>query len=306
MSRPGLGSRRPVASEDLSFLTSIGGGPDRSAEIEQIPLDLVDESEWLCLRERPFPGVGRLASQIKKHGQTTPAFVRPAEEGRFELVSGYRRTAALRSIQAPTLLARIYRGLSDDDAYALAVSENADRDDLTSWERAKACQRLSAQGRSNLDIAAMFQWSDDRQVRNHIRLAAEAPAPVAQALQSDSLSTTHALALMRLNSAPFSAEDAERITSLVIGREMSVRATQAFLEAEALRVSGAAQPKARSSQTAVRVKQLRSGGFQLSAKVTADLSSEDLAQVTNELKKLLKQIKTLQNAKDSAESDSEQ
>lgn len=305
MSRPGLGSRRPVASEDLSFLTSIGGGPDRSAEIEQIPLDLVDDSELLCLRERPFPGISQLAAQIKKHGQTTPVFVRPKEDGRFELVSGYRRTAALRSIQAPTLLARIYRGLTDDEAYALAVSENADRDDLTSWERAKACHRLHQQGRSYLDIAAMFQWTDDRHVRNHIRLATEAPTPVAEALQQGALGASLALDLMRLASAPFSDDDAARITSLVIAKEMSVRATRAFLETEALRLTGASRPKNRSAQAPIRVKKLRAGGFQLSAKVTADLSSEDLAQVTTELKKLLKQVRALQSERQSDSEDSE-
>lgn len=296
MNRPGLGSRRPMASEDLSFMTSIGGGPDRSTEIEHVPLDRVEESEFLCLRERPFPGIEQLAAQVRKHGQTTPVFVRPMDDGRFELVSGYRRSAALRSIQAPTILARIYRGLTDDEAYDLAVSENADRDDLTDWERAKACERLSERGRSHEDIARMFKWKDDRQVRNHIRLAGTSPRSVAEALQAGHLQATHALALLRMNEPPFSASDAVRITALVIERGLSVRGIQSYLDAEALRLVGRkATPNQRPQRQAIRVRDLKAGGFQVSARVTSSTSPEELDLVTSELKKLLRQLKTLRN-----------
>lgn len=291
MNRPGLGPRRPSVSEDLSFLTSLGGGPDRSVEIEQIPLMEIAEAERFCLRERPFPAVDDLAASIREQGQTTPLFVVPREGAGFELIAGYRRFAALSMLGAPTALARIFRGLTKEQAFALAVSENSERDDLTDWERAKTCLRLRDQGTSSADIARLFGWRDERQAQNHIRIASTASPLLRAALQSGGgFSMTHALALTKATEAmELSPEEQGKVVQQVVDRQMSVRDLETMLSRFR---RPPAQGGSKAPPEAWTMKELRSGGFSFRGK--ADPSNpEALDLLASELRAALKKVSAL-------------
>lgn len=303
MNRPGLGPRRPSVSEDLSFLTTIGGGPDRSVEIEQIPLMEIAEAERFCLRERPFPAVDDLAASIREQGQTTPLFVVPREGAGFELIAGYRRFAALTSLGAPTALTRVFRGLTEEQAFALAVSENSERDDLTDWERAKTCLRLREQGTSATDIARLFGWRDERQAQNHIRIASTASPMLRAALQGGGFSMTHALVLTKATEAmELSPEEQGRVVQQAVDRQMSVRDLENMLSRLRRSPTGG-KPKA--SPEAWTMKELRSGGFSFRGK--ADPSNpEALDLLASELRAALKKVTALRRQAAVSESPSEE
>ena len=78
---------------------------------------------------------------------------------------------------------RVYRGLTDEEAYDLAVSENQDRDALTDLERAEICVRLKNAGRSIAEIGQQMGWQGDASVYRHLRVAKEAPPILKEALQ---------------------------------------------------------------------------------------------------------------------------
>lgn len=193
MSRLGDMTPKPA---DLAFFTKNPTGPASGAEIQTLPLSAITESDQLCLRTPPFPGIEELALSIKEAGQSTPLFVRPMGS-QFELISGYRRHAALKHLKAPSALARIFRTLSDSEAYALAISENADRNDLTDWERALACKRMRDDGLSIEEIANRFNWKSRKNVELHLRAQREAFPALAAALQAGSLTLSHAIALLQ-------------------------------------------------------------------------------------------------------------
>jgi ParB-like chromosome segregation protein Spo0J len=69
----------------------------QDASTKEVSLSLIRESDRLRLRQPPYPRIEELAAQIKEHGQTTPMFVRPLH-GLYELISGYRRRAALEKL----------------------------------------------------------------------------------------------------------------------------------------------------------------------------------------------------------------
>src|SRR5687768_10892157 len=94
-----------------------------NVEIKEVLLSLIQESDRLRLRQRPYAGVDELAADIRARGQTTPLFVMPLGDGCYELISGYRRRAALELLKAQTALVRIYRRLDSEQAYDLAISE---------------------------------------------------------------------------------------------------------------------------------------------------------------------------------------
>ncbi len=92
------------------------------ASIEQrVPLGRV---RWAPeAAPRPIRGVARLAANIKRFGQLTPIVVRPAGEG-FELVTGFRRMAALQAAGVTHARVRVVPDLDDATAAALYVAEN--------------------------------------------------------------------------------------------------------------------------------------------------------------------------------------
>ncbi len=97
--------------------------------MERIPLDAISPDTTFRLREPT--GVPELASAIGRLGQLEPVDVRPlpadvragGDAGhRFQLVAGFRRVEALRLLQRDTALARVHEGLSDQDAWAVALA----------------------------------------------------------------------------------------------------------------------------------------------------------------------------------------
>ncbi|MEO1686322.1 MAG: ParB N-terminal domain-containing protein [Pseudomonadota bacterium] len=98
-----------------------------------------------------------LVASIAEHGQRTPAEVVPLPEGRFGLVSGWRRLQALRALHAHTgdakfatlravVRARDETGLPDPAAYVAMVEENEVRLGLTPYERGRVAVRAVEAG----------------------------------------------------------------------------------------------------------------------------------------------------------------
>lgn len=92
-------------------------------------------------------------------GQKTPATVRPSKtkKGKFELIVGYRRFAALKSlfdagpneegtIPCPTIMCAVREGMSDFEARLENIGENIERVDLKSADTAWALADLKSRG----------------------------------------------------------------------------------------------------------------------------------------------------------------
>lgn len=191
-----------------------------------------------CLRQRPFAQIDGLAADIEARGQTTPLFVRPRHE-KQQLLSGYRRFDALRKAGVRSAIVRVYRGLSDEEAYDLAVSENQERDALTDLERAEICVRLKAAGRTVAEIARQMGWRGEASVYRHLRIAKEAPAVLRSALQERR--ATMALATAFLDHAAGLAEEKQlALLERAHDRELSV---SEFKREVAKELGGKARPR---------------------------------------------------------------
>jgi ParB/RepB/Spo0J family partition protein len=190
-----------------------------------IGIDLIDESNVLRLRHPPYPGIPALAEDIQRSGQSTPLFVRPTGE-RYELISGYRRLAALKLISAPTAWCRIYRDLSDSEAYLRAISENEARDSLSDLERAEICARLQRDGMTADQIATHMKWANRRNVHHHLRVLKESSSAIRQALQARQIALHVALALIDTKAAELGETTEREILTTVIDSELSIRETK--------------------------------------------------------------------------------
>ena len=122
------------------------GSPDvyQRAEIRELPISRIDE-----FRNHPFPvrmdeSMEQLVISIRERGVITPILVRPKEDGRYELISGHRRTRACQFARISTIRALV-QPMSDDEAIIRMVDSNLQRAKLLPSEKAKAFQmRLDA------------------------------------------------------------------------------------------------------------------------------------------------------------------
>ena len=106
-------------------------------QVQQIPL-----LEIRPFRNHPFKVVDdelmqQTIDSIMQVGILSPAIIRPAPEGGYEMVAGHRRLHAADLAGLKTIPA-IVRELTDDEAVILMVDSNLQRETITPMERAQA------------------------------------------------------------------------------------------------------------------------------------------------------------------------
>jgi ParB family chromosome partitioning protein len=117
--------------------------------VEFVPLAAISDDATFRLRDEG--DVSALAASIGRLGQLVPLEVRPlpgapGDGARFQVVAGFRRLAALRLLARDRVLARVHGALSDEDAWALALSEALVREPLLGSEIEALRERLPATG----------------------------------------------------------------------------------------------------------------------------------------------------------------
>ena len=106
-------------------------------KIYEIPLDQIDPFPDHPYHVRMDEDMDQLVESIRERGVITPVTVRQKEDGRYELVSGHRRTKACELAGLPTVKAEI-RDLTKDEATILMVESNLQRSHILPSEKAFA------------------------------------------------------------------------------------------------------------------------------------------------------------------------
>ncbi|MDJ1008336.1 MAG: ParB N-terminal domain-containing protein [Paracoccaceae bacterium] len=122
--------------------------------VARLPLETVDVAHIVRDRQRIDPEeMAALEASIAAHGQRTPIEAVETAPGRYGLISGARRLAALKALHRRTGEARfsevaaLLRRPSDaGSAYVAMVEENEIRADLSHWERAEIVARAVEEG----------------------------------------------------------------------------------------------------------------------------------------------------------------
>ena len=115
------------------------------SSIQEISTDLIDDSEFqdrLALDDED--DIRELAESIDKQGQLIPILLSP-EGGRYRIIYGRRRLAALRLIGKPAKA--LIRGLDEDQAILAQGQENSFRKDLSWIEKALFARSLIESGK---------------------------------------------------------------------------------------------------------------------------------------------------------------
>lgn len=104
-------------------------------KIHEIPLSEIDEFPNHPFHVRIDEDMDQLVESIKERGIITPVTLRQKPDGRYEIVSGHRRTKACELAGLATVKAEI-KELSRDEAIILMVESNLQRTTILPSEKA--------------------------------------------------------------------------------------------------------------------------------------------------------------------------
>lgn len=110
-----------------------------------VALDRVDDDA--TFRMRSEGDIAGLATDVARLGQLFPVDLRLVPPDRFQVISGFRRVAALRFLQRDRVLARLHTDLSDEDALLLSLAAAIHRAPVSREELSLVRARLDQEGR---------------------------------------------------------------------------------------------------------------------------------------------------------------
>ena len=110
-----------------------------------IPLERIDEDTTFQIRA--VGELSALATDLARLGQLLPVDVRFKPPDRFQIISGFRRVAALRFLKRDRVLARLHTDLSDEDALLMALASAIHASPVSEEDLRAQRARLEADGR---------------------------------------------------------------------------------------------------------------------------------------------------------------
>lgn len=161
--------------------------------------------------------LAELADSIAKHGVIQPLLVRPMPDGSYQLVAGERRWRASR-MAGLTEVPVVIKELSDDEAMALALIENLQREDLNAIEEAQGIKALMDTLSLTQDEAAERVGKSRPAIANALRLL-KLPDSVIALVSDGKLSPGHARALLGFRDE----QDIIETADIVIEKGLTVR-----------------------------------------------------------------------------------
>ncbi|MBI3528737.1 MAG: ParB/RepB/Spo0J family partition protein [Betaproteobacteria bacterium] len=266
----------------------LSGDEERADDaLTELPVGLMKPGRFQPRTRMDPQSIAELADSIKAQGLIQPILVRPIENGKYEIIAGERRWRASQ-LAGLTQVPVVIRAVPDKSAFAMALIENIQREDLNPLEEATGIQRLVDEFDMTHDAAAQAVGRSRSAVTNLLRLLNLSKA-VQDLLMQGKIEMGHARALLAVSGLR-QAELAHQI----ISRNLSVREAEQLVgqaEVTSRKTSRKQQRKDRDLLaleeelseilgTAVTVKTIRGGR----GKLTIDYASLD--QLENVLQKL--------------------
>lgn len=200
--------------------------PETSADdasVTSLPLREIEPDPEQPRKTFDETALAELSQSIAENGLLQPIAVRPKKAGPgYIIIAGERRWRASRMAgldEVPVLVKEV----TDEQAAALALIENLQREDLDPIEEAEGCQQLIDKYGLTQETAAKRLGKSRSALANTLRLLS-LPDPVREQVRTGKLSTGHAKALLGLSDANLIEAAAQQIEA----KGMNVRQTEAL------------------------------------------------------------------------------
>jgi ParB family transcriptional regulator, chromosome partitioning protein len=194
-----------------------------------LPVDLLQRGKYQPRSDMRPESLGELADSIKARGLVQPILVRPlprpnpTESQRYEIIAGERRWRAAQMAGLAEIPA-VIRDVPDEDAVAMALIENIQRENLNPLEEARALLRLIEEFGLTHQAAAEAVGRSRAAVSNLVRLM-ELTDEVKEMLEHRQIEMGHARALLGLATRRQQIE----VATLVAKKSLSVRDTESLV-----------------------------------------------------------------------------
>jgi ParB family chromosome partitioning protein len=194
-----------------------------------LPVDLLQRGKYQPRADMRTESLGELADSIKARGLVQPILVRPlprpnpTESQRYEIIAGERRWRAAQMAGLSEIPA-VIRDVPDEDAVAMALIENIQRENLNPLEEARALLRLIEEFGLTHQAAAEAVGRSRAAVSNLVRLM-ELTDEVKEMLEHRKIEMGHARAILGLATRRQQIE----VATLVAKKSLSVRDTESLV-----------------------------------------------------------------------------
>ena len=214
----GLGKGLDSLFADLSDDSSSG-----EASGSTLPLREIEPDPEQPRKRFDDDALNQLADSIAENGLLQPIAVRPKKVGPgYIIIAGERRWRAARLAgldEVPVII----KDVTDEQAAALALIENLQREDLDPIEVAEGCRQLIDKYGLTQESAAKRLGKSRSAVTNSLRLLA-LPEEVRHMVSAGKLSFGHAKVLLGLPNEDLMRQAAEE----VLAQNLNVRQTEAL------------------------------------------------------------------------------
>src|SRR5271165_4926844 len=173
-----------------------GGTVTTSESVLEIPLDSLDANPYQTRTVLDEKSLDELADSIKSIGLMEPIVVR-ASGGRYQVIAGARRVKAS-SLAGGYKIAAVVRNLSDQQAAAMTIIENLQREDVNPMDQAQGFRRLAEEFAFTREQIAERTGKSRAAICNFLRLL-QLPPRVQEMLRRGKLSLSHGKALLELS-----------------------------------------------------------------------------------------------------------
>jgi ParB family chromosome partitioning protein len=224
-----VASRRSGLGKGLSALipaeVAAPGDPDAPVRLVELPVGDIVPNRHQPRQVFDEESLASLTASVRELGILQPVLVRPAEDGRYELIAGERRWRAARRAGLPSIPA-VVRTLDDTTSLEQAVVENLHREDLNPLEEAAAYQQLIEEFGLTHEQVATRVGRSRAAISNALRLF-QLPPSVQRLVADGQLSAGHAKALLGSPDRAF----IEHLARRVIAESMTVRDVEEAIRA---------------------------------------------------------------------------
>lgn len=210
-------------------LDALLSGSDKPHGDEQrnLPVERLRPGKYQPRTHMDEDSLGELAASIKSQGIMQPILVRavdstPGSE-RYEIVAGERRWRAAQ-LAGLTEVPVLVRSIPDEQALAMALIENIQRENLNPLEEAQGLQRLIDEFGLTHQQAADAVGRSRPAATNLLRLL-QLTAPVQELLMHGQIDMGHARALL-----PISSGQQVGLAQRVVQKGLSVRETERLVQ----------------------------------------------------------------------------
>ncbi len=203
------------------------GDEKRNDEQRNLPIERLKPGKYQPRTQMDPESLAELAASIKAQGIMQPILVRAIDKTpgaeRYEIVAGERRWRAAQQAnlaEVPVLI----RDIPDEQALAMALIENIQRENLNPLEEAQGLQRLIDEFGLTHQQAADAVGRSRPAASNLLRLL-QLSTPVQTLLMSGKLDMGHARALL-----PLAAAQQIAVAQRIVQKGLSVREAEQLVQ----------------------------------------------------------------------------